>query len=282
VRPRPPEDGGKDGNGGVCGAGGAMSIQDNPFQAPVARLQDQGDLVVDDFRAEGRLVPLSHGYRWLQRGWAIFRTAPGTWIGIAVACMGVLLILGSIPLLNVVVNLLAPVFIGGLSIGCRAIDDGEGIRFAHLFAGFSRRPGTLLMVGLLYLLGLLAMAIIIGVFAALTGAMALGTAAGAGDEAAMWTFLLSVGVMILVFTPLAMAVWLAPPLVVLHDFSASQAIWTSLRVALRNFPPFMVYGVLVLLLAVCASLPLLLGWLLLLPVIYASLYAAYRDIFFNE
>jgi hypothetical protein len=44
----------------------------------------------------------------------------------------------------------------------------------------------------------------------------------------------------------------------------------------------MVYGVLVLLLAVCASLPLLLGWLLLLPVIYASLYAAYRDIFFAE
>ena len=259
-----------------------MSIQDNPFQAPVARLQDHGEQVVGDFQGGGRLLPLSHGYRWLQRGWALFRTAPGTWIGIAVACLAVLLVLGSIPFLNVAVNLLAPVFIGGLSIGCRAIEDGEGIRFSHLFAGFSRRPGTLLMVGLLYLVGLLLMAIIIGVVAALTGAVAVGTADGAGGEAALWTFLLSLGVMILVFTPLAMAVWLAPPLVVLHDFSASQAIWTSLRVALRNLPPFMVYGVLVLLLAVCASLPLLLGWLLLLPVIYASLYAAYRDIFFSE
>ncbi|WP_291846949.1 BPSS1780 family membrane protein [Accumulibacter sp.] len=260
-----------------------MNSESNPFQAPVARLQDYGVGSLGSFIAGGRLVPASHGYYWLRSGWEMFRTAPGTWIGIALTFMAVVLIFGSIPLLNIAVNLVIPVFIGGISIGCRAIEEGRGIRFAHLFAGFARQPGALLLVGLLYLLGLLVMAIIIGVIAALTGALAFGTAGRAGgEETAIWTFVVSVLAMILVFTPLAMAVWLAPPLVVLHELSASQAIRASLRVALRNFPPFLLYGVLVLLAAVLASLPFLLGWLVLLPVLYASLYAAFRDLFFSQ
>jgi uncharacterized membrane protein len=34
--------------------------------------------------------------------------------------------------------------------------------------------------------------------------------------------------------------------------------------------------------AVVASLPLFLGWLVLVPVVYASLYAFYRDVFFES
>jgi len=260
-----------------------MQIDDNPFRPPSARLYDYSESNFGTFIPEGRLVSAGSGLQWLLRGWAMFRTAPGTWIGIAVAFMAVMLIAGMLPLLNIVANLLIPVFIGGISVGCRAIEEGEGIRFEHLFAGFSRQPGGLLMLGLLYLLALLVIAVAVGIIATVTGIAALATIGldGAGNTAA-WAIVVSFLAMILVFAPLAMAVWLAPPLLLFHELSAYQAIKTGVLVALRNFPSFLVYVLLVLVAAVLASLPLLLGWLVLLPVLYASLYAAYRELFFAE
>jgi uncharacterized membrane protein len=48
---------------------------------------------------------------------------------------------------------------------------------------------------------------------------------------------------------------------------------------LRNVVPFLVYGVVGVLLAIVASIPFGLGWFVLLPVTIASLYASYCDIF---
>ncbi len=258
-----------------------MSIDNNPFRVPMGQRYDYSETAVGTFVPDGRLVSARSGYQWLLRGWEMFCTAPGTWIGIAVAFMVVVLIIGTIPIVNVAVNLLMPVFIGGISIGCRAIEEGQGIRFEHLFAGFVRHPGRLLLVGLLYLLALVVAAVVVGLVATVTGVAAMLTLGREGAENLdSWIFVVSFVAMILVFAPLAMAVWLAPPLVLFHELSALQAIKTSLLVALRNFPPFLVYVLLVLLASVLASLPLLLGWLVLLPVLYASLYAAYRDLFF--
>ena len=51
---------------------------------------------------------------------------------------------------------------------------------------------------------------------------------------------------------------------------------------LRNFMPFLTYGVVLLVAALVASIPLGLGWLILGPVMAASIYTAYRDIYFSE
>ena len=58
----------------------------------------------------------------------------------------------------------------------------------------------------------------------------------------MAVIIVAVLVLMVVFVPLAMAVWLAPPLVVFHDFSAFQALKASFFAALRNSLPFLVYG----------------------------------------
>jgi uncharacterized membrane protein len=50
---------------------------------------------------------------------------------------------------------------------------------------------------------------------------------------------------------------------------------------LKNIWPFTVYGLIMLLLGVVASIPFALGWLILGPVIIASVYTSYRDIFFS-
>lgn len=260
-----------------------MSNYDNPSRAALARTFEDTGNARGSFVPEGRLVSADRGYQWLLRGWGMFRTAPATWIGIALAFMAVVLIVGMIPIANIAVNLLIPLFIGGISIGCRAIEDGSGIRFEHLFAGFARQPAGLLMVGVLYLVALLVVALVVGLVATVTGLAAMATLGrDSADDGTLWTLVVSFLAVILIFAPLAMAVWLAPPLVIFHELSAYQAIRISLLVAVRNFPPFLIYGLLVLLASVLASLPLMLGWLVLLPVLYASLYAAYRDLFFAE
>jgi uncharacterized membrane protein len=45
--------------------------------------------------------------------------------------------------------------------------------------------------------------------------------------------------------------------------------------------PFLIYGLIIFALSMIASIPFGLGWLVLMPVVLCSVYAAYRDIFFS-
>jgi uncharacterized membrane protein len=76
-----------------------------------------------------------------------------------------------------------------------------------------------------------------------------------------------------------MAVWFAPALVLFHDKGAVDAMKESFSGCLRNIVPFLVYGVVLLVLGLIASIPLGLGWLVLGPVLCTSFYASYKDIY---
>src|SRR5262249_39664681 len=82
--------------------------------------------------------------------------------------------------------------------------------------------------------------------------------------------------------PLFMALWFAPALAVFHQQGPAEAMKASFFACLKNVVPFLLYSVILLLLAFVASIPFGLGWLVLGPVIAASLYTSYRDIFFAE
>jgi uncharacterized membrane protein len=58
-----------------------------------------------------------------------------------------------------------------------------------------------------------------------------------------------------------------------------EAVMSSLRAVFKNVLPFLVYGVIQLVLAVVASIPFALGWLVLLPVMLLTAYVSYRDVF---
>jgi uncharacterized membrane protein len=78
-----------------------------------------------------------------------------------------------------------------------------------------------------------------------------------------------------------MALWFAPALVVFHELGAVEAMKQSFTGCLRNIVPFLVYGVILIVPAFIASIPLGLGWLVLGPVTAASIYTAYRDIYLS-
>ena len=68
----------------------------------------------------------------------------------------------------------------------------------------------------------------------------------------------------------------------LNDLPAIQAMKLSFKGCLRNLLPFVAYGLTGIVLAIIASIPLALGWLLLLPTIICSTYVSYQEIFIDH
>ena len=254
-------------------------MSSNPYAAEATKP------IRGNFVPEGRGVAAGRGLSWIGEAWDLFKQTAGVWIGIIVVMFVMFFVAAFIPLVGPLATMLFfPVFTGGLMLGCRALEENQELEFAHLFAGFRQNFGTLVAVGALYLAGYVVVMLIVVV---LTGAsmfamMGMGGQPAGADLMAIFgtmsiAFLLAMALTI----PLLMAVWLAAPLVVFHDQGAIEAMKGSFMGCLKNVLPFLVYGVIMFVLAIVASIPLALGWLVLGPMIVASVYTAYRDIYFS-
>jgi len=194
--------------------------------------------------------------------------------------------LAFIPLVSLVLSVLGPAFLGGLMLGCRAIDDNESLRVEHLFAGFNTRPGPLLAVGGLYLAGSFGIMIVAGILIAVIGGVSM-LGAGADPDTLISSgaaigVVIAVLVAVLLFVPLLMAFWFAPALIVNHELSAFEAMRLSFLGCVRNVMPFLVYGLCAMGLSLLAIIPFGLGLLVLSPVLIASVYVGYKEIYLGE
>jgi hypothetical protein len=116
--------------------------------------------------------------------------------------------------------LLAPVLSAGIMIGARAVHQGEGLEVGHLFAGFRERTGSLIVVGVLYLVGT---AVIVLAMIMLMGMSVLGAMAGGSVEAMGVGVLLGILAAAALSIPLVMAYWFAPALVALNGCAPFEA-----------------------------------------------------------
>src|SRR5690349_16376225 len=104
-----------------------------------------------EFYSNGRVAPAGHGAKWIADAWTLFKRSPGTWVGITLIVLVITGVLGYLRVPGVIASLLlAPVFSGGLMIGCKALDEGGALKVQHLFAGFRERFGSLVLVGVFY------------------------------------------------------------------------------------------------------------------------------------
>ena len=76
-----------------------------------------------------------------------------------------------------------------------------------------------------------------------------------------------------------MAYWFAPVLVGLNNLTAVQAMKLSFVACLRNMLPFLLYGLIFMLLLIVAIIPFGLGLLVAVPLMMTSLYTSYVDVF---
>lgn len=232
---------------------------------------------------ESRTVAANRGWQWIIEGFRMFRVHPLTWIALVVVMLLIWVASAMIPLLGALaINLVSPVFFAGLMIACRSADEGGEPEVAQLFSAFKTHATPLVTVGGIYLAGNI---IAVGVVFMVAGGSALPTilSQSAGDiesvRAAVRGLSLGVAIGMAVFLPVLMAVWFAPLLIVFHDMPPVAAMKRSLAACWQNTLPFLVYGVIGLVLSIAAFLPLMLGFIVLLPVLVCSIYASYKDIF---
>jgi len=84
------------------------------------------------------------------------------------------------------------------------------------------------------------------------------------------------------FTPCVMAIWFAPTIIISSEETPLSAMLLSFNACLKNVLPFVLYGTVVFILAIVASIPLMLGYLILLPILSASVYVSYQDCFKSD
>jgi uncharacterized membrane protein len=206
-------------------------------------------------------------------------------------------VLLAVPYLGLLVVLITPNFLAGLTHGAQALEQGKPLRLGYLASGFLKNAGHLVTLGGVSLLGhflmLVAMTTVAG--AALsdvvqtmsTGAITQETVAAM--RVAAPRLLLSVCVGLAIAVPVMLAVWFAPMLVFFDDVKPGPAMLMSLWACLRNIMPMLVYaialmGPLLVMMQIGVALTRQpdMGIWLLAPVLVPSLYASYRDLFVQE
>jgi len=258
-------------------------MSSNPYAAPKAAVADATTAVRGNFQPGGRGVAAGRGVSWIGEAWNIFKQAPGLWIGIVIVLFVIFMVAAFIPIVGPLATMLFfPAFMGGLMMGCRALDEGGELEFAHLFAGFRDKIGPLIAVGALYLAGYI---VIMLIAAAITGVgvfsmMGMGAQGESPDPTAFFATMGIALLLVMALTiPLLMAVWESAPLVVFHDQGAIEAMKGSFMGCVKNLLPFLVYGVVMMVLSIVATIPIGLGWLVLGPMAVATVYTAYKDIY---
>jgi hypothetical protein len=144
---------------------------------------------------------------------------PADWI-IAVLVWVVLnTILNLFPLLSLLAGLLTPVFMGGIMLGAHDQERGGKFGVGHVFAGFTGdKLGPLVLVGALYMAGLVAIGLVVvllmetggliptGGVSGLDSGLAVELAAGRG---ALLPLLLTVSVGLVMVPSPCFSVWLS-------------------------------------------------------------------------
>ncbi|MCE9549656.1 MAG: hypothetical protein K8R50_01355 [Betaproteobacteria bacterium] len=233
---------------------------------------------------EARKVNIANGWLWIKQGYWLFKKSPVLWM--VLAALGAIGLIGisTIPVIgDPLATLLFPALLAGYMIGCHALEHDEELELSHLLAGFHNNTSQLVTLGGI---NLISQMLILGVMMLTGGATLVSilmsgkpvdnpeilahAAVGAGIALTLGMALISV---------LLMSMQFAPMLIIFNKMSPVEALKTSLQACLRNILPLTLYGAMMLLFMMIASIPIMLGWLVLLPVMISSMYAIYRDLF---
>jgi len=235
---------------------------------------------------ETRIVAADRGWQWIVEGFRLFRRQPLVWIAMVVIMVVISAVSAMVPILGaLILNLVTPIFFAGLMVACRTADQGGEPEIGQLFSAFKTHAAPLVTVGGIYLVGNI---IAVGVMLAVAGGAALPAVLGKGTpnpealRAALGGLMVGFAIGLAVFLPILMAVWFAPLLIVFRNIAPVAAMKISFVVCWQNTLPFLVYGVIAVVLSIAAFLPLMLGFIVLLPVMVCSIYISYKDIFPEE
>ena len=247
---------------------------------------------------QARIVPAASGARWLAEGWMLFRTAPLGWLAIVFAYLLITQVLSLVPLAGpAAAAMLVPAFTVGLMGAARAASRGARVELGMLFDAFRGGLRVQLVLGAIYAACLLA--VMAGAVLAV-GGDDIETAFGdMRSEDGRWQIASLVAALLVLYAPVMMLFWFAPPLAAWHSAPAAKALFYSFFAFLMNWRAFLAYGAAAALVIAVVPLAALYVFsvfggtpsrgaangmvlclvLVLMPTLFASFYASYRDVF---
>jgi len=226
-------------------------------------------------------VAYKRGLAWIAGGWRIFRGAPLVWMGLGAGWMLITFGLVLVPVIGgVVANLLQPVFFASFARAAAKQRAGGRIEAGDLFAGFRRPLRPLVNIGAILLVAEL------GIFLLMSLLGLPGMAGAEGEQLTIEEYLAALQgnewilVVGLLLTAIVKgALWFAPALLAFRDLSTAHAIRWSVFAALSNIGAMVTYGIALTVVVAAAILPYGLGLLVAVPVMLASTYAGYAEVF---
>ncbi|MDP2226953.1 MAG: BPSS1780 family membrane protein [Moraxellaceae bacterium] len=267
-----------------------MQEPHNPYSAPSTVVADIPTTTGEHYAAPARRVSAGHGRRWISEGWRIFKEAPLLWVAVMVLIFIISGIASTVPVVgDALSNVLGPSLMIGVMSFARAIARGEGADFTHAFDGFRQHLLPLLGVGLLYIVLVLAAFAIVaaGLFISIGNTVLLGELMDDPQQAITGLFtgiggltvMLGAVVLLALMALIMAAYWFAAPLVFFAGMGPIEAMYASFNACLRNWLPLLVYGILAFLVVIGGLLALGIGLLVALPVLSASAYVMFNDLF---
>jgi hypothetical protein len=243
---------------------------------------------------QARQLPARHGVVWLLAGFQLFRRSPPLLTALTFAYLFAVLFLNLLPLIG---PFLLPLALPALNVivasGVRALEQNRPATKAALLQGLAANRVGLLRLGGLHLLGSL---VILTLSMLIEGGP---QSLGRLEDAEPAEMLAMLGRLLIIAAPVLLAFWFAPLLVAWNGVPALKSVFFSFVAGIRNWRAFAVYALavtaigialpgLVLLLAGSIS-PILLKVFsvalrmvlvfVLAPVLMASVYLSYRDVF---
>jgi hypothetical protein len=251
---------------------------------------------------KARVVAPARGAYWLVEGWRMFRAAPLGWLVMVFAYLMTSMLVSVLPLVGpAAVSLLVPAISVGFMAASRAAARGQPVELPMLLAGFRERLPAQLALGALYTLGFFGAIAGSALFDGGALAGAVFSAPGARQDGAESGEGLLAGMLAtaVLYVPTMMMLWFAPVLVAWHAVAPAKAVFYSLVAFWLNLRAFIAYalalglvlfvamGALFLLVSLIPSgaqagnarsvvFPMA---LVILPTLFASYFASYRDVF---
>ena len=206
---------------------------------------------------EPKRLNAGQGWQWIKQGYALFMKAPLLWMVLLLICFIAAAGLSAVPVVGEpLASLLLPAVLVGLMVGCRALEQGEELELAHLFSGFQQRTAQLVTLGGIALVGQFLIFGVMKLFGAGVLVSILMSGQPVEDPEIIKQAIAGAGIAVLLGITLF-----------------------SILVMAMQFAPMLVYGMTFIFLAILASIPMMLGWLVLMPIVFTSLYVCYCDIF---
>ncbi|HYD56408.1 MAG TPA: BPSS1780 family membrane protein [Burkholderiales bacterium] len=249
---------------------------------------------------QARIVSGRGGVLWFLDGWRIFRKAMLGWLAMVAAYLLITNLVVYVPVVGIFAALvLVPPLSAGLMAGARAASRGATPELSLLFDPLRQETRAQLMLGAVYMVSSVLVFFAMGLADDSGQLRAMLGGKLKPEELQPGEILRPLIVAAVLYTPVMMAFWFAPPLAAWHSTGAAKALFFSFYACLVNWRAFLAYGavtiaiLVVLPFFVLALLVLLSGGavqrsvtglllalvIVLLPTLLASFYASYRDVF---